>query len=378
MAALEIRWLLCDLVTGRVLTELPIAGVDQIQRVIAREDNQTFSLAPADPSCPDDWYAMLTPGKTMLVLELDGAPAQAWHVEDRVVGAATVAIPAVSLETCLHRTNVPDLSPIDLLDDAEGCAQLCAPLVDRFGFLIDHTPTGHTSEFDYSNAEDRNLLDVMNERTAGENPIEWRIALRWEDDATKQVVTKVLEIRGRIGIDRVDAVFDLGPDGRGCVESYSRNDSYAQGKGATMLIGTSEGTGTSRPVTDPVFSDLIGLGWPTWEERSNFSGLPAADSVEEEDAALLARTIARLAQRENGTVSWTLVASDTAPRPGVDYIEGDTVHIDVAPQQGQRGDGSTYWLDPVGGTASMRVLGWTLNLASRQTALIAWEDGDDS
>jgi len=365
-SSLELRWYVCDLLTGVILTELPLSGVDRIVQVIAREDSQTFNLATADPSCPDNWADLLVPGKSMIVLTVDGEPAVAWHVEDKVVGTPQVSIPAVTLETCLHRTNVPDLE--DTMDDAEGCVVLCAPLVVRFGFIIEHTATGNVSDFSYSNAEDRNLLDVMHERMQSENPLEWRIQIRWADPATKQAFTKVLEIRPRIGIDRPDAVFDLNADGRGNIESYTRGQSYAPGKDATMMIGTSEGSGSSRPVTDPIYSDLVAAGWPTWEEWSNFTGLDTG-SVEQEDDALKTRTTARLEAKKYGTTAWTIVAGDSAPRPGVDYFEGDTIHIDVAPQGKQ---------DPTGGTAALRILGWELDPLSRQSTPIIWDGGDES
>lgn len=364
MTVLDLRWLVCDIMTGQVLAELPLSGGDEVETVIAREDSQTFSLAPADDACPSDWTSQLVAGKTMIVALIDDELAQAWVVNEYTAGASTVPIPCATLETCLNRTNVPDLD--GYFDDADGAAALCAGLVGRFGFTIEATPTGHQSDFDYSSLEDRNLLDVMHERMQGESPIEWRIALRWADAAHTRI-EKVLQIAGTIGIDRPDAVFELDEAGAGNIESYGRNRSYIRGKGATMMIGTSEGTGDARPLTDPVYSPLVDAGWPVWEERSNFTGLDIG-TVEEEDALLLQRTQARLAAKQGGTVTWTLVGSENAPRPGVDYDHGDTVHIQVAPQ-GK--------LDPEGGTGAMRVLGWRLNTRSGRTTLIAWDDTDE-
>lgn len=365
MTALELRWLVCDLLTGQVLTELPLTGGELLETVVAREDTTTFSLAPADDSCPDDWPQQLSPGKTMIVALIDGQLAQAWATIEYSAGAATVPIVCKTLEHCMARTNVPEM--LATLDNAAGAAQLCADLIDRFGFTIEHTPTGNTADFDYSNLEDRNLYDAMRELLVGETPIEWRIVIRWADPLEQTQVEKVLQIADRIGMDRPDAVFELDDTGTGTIESYSRNRSYDAGKGATMMIGVSEGTGATRPMTDPIYSVLVDRGWPVWEERANFTGL-ATGTVADEDALLRSRTMARLEAKQAGTVTWTVVASENAPRPGVDYDHGDTVHIQVAPQGKQ---------DPEGGVAAMRVLGWQLNTRSGQTALIAQEDQED-
>lgn len=365
MTVLDLRWLVCDIMTGQVLSELPLSGVDEIETVVAREDSQTFTLAPADDACPADWTSQVVGGKTMIVALIDDQLAQAWIVNGLTAGGSTVPISCSTLETCLNRTNVPDLD--GYFDDVTGAATLCAELTTRFGFTIESTPAGHDSDFDYSNLEDRNLLDVMHERMQGESPIEWRIALRWADAAHTQI-QKVLEIAKSIGIDRPDAVFELDATGAGNIESYGRNRSYIRGKGATMMIGTSEGTGDARPVTDPIYSPLVDAGWPVWEERSNFTGLDIG-TVEEEDALLRARTIARLAAKQGGTVTWSIVGSENAPRPGVDYDHGDTVHIAIDPQGKQ---------DPEGGTGSMRVLGWRLNTRSGQTTLIAWDEDEEA
>lgn len=350
---------LCDLLTGELLTELPLEATE-VKRIIAREDQQTFTLTPADTACPDDWAQMLAPGHTMLVLTLDDVPTQAWAVIEAPVGKPTVDISAYSLEHTMARTNVPDYDAT--ADESDAAVVLLAPMVDRFGFVLEHEPCGKVSDLTYSNGEDLDLLAVMNGLMAGKGGPEWRIVLRW--NASKTGFTKVIEIRPRVGSVRPDVVFDLDAQGRGNISEYLRRTSYAAGKGATMLIGTSEGSGDARPMTDPQFSTLIGAGWAVWEERVNFTGLDA-DSVDDEDAELLSRTLETLIIREAGTKTWEITVSDNAPQPGRDYSEGDTVRIEIAPQGKQ---------DPVGGVVDVRMLGWTLNLTDGEATPIMWED----
>ena len=354
---------LCDLVTGQIQAELPLEA-QRVRRVIAREESQTFALPTADDACPDDWADLLVPGRSMIVQTLDDQPVQAWVVLDDERGGPVVTIQGSTLEHCLSRTYVPDVDFTG--DEAEGAMIVLAPLVPRFGFTLEHTNTGKVSEFFYSTLEDRTLLAVLNDLMAAEDGPEWRVFVRWTDEATKQAFTKVVRVEARVGIDRPDAIFDLDADGRGCVESYRRRRSYTSGKGATLLIGTSEGSGASRPMTDPLYSPLVDAGWPVWEDRVNFSGL-GVGSVGDEDAELLRRTQQTLTQRQAGTTVWQVVGNENAPRPGRDFTEGDTVHIDIAPQ------GKT---DPHGGQVAVRVLGWEMSLASGQVTPILWEDPD--
>ena len=363
----SLTWYVADIVTGLILGELPISGPTEITSVVAREDTTTFQLPTADDRCPDDWAEIVVPGRCMIVLTIDDHPAQAWVIDDVLLGESVVSIPATTLEACLHRTNVPDLE--DTLDTAAAAAVLCAALGPRFGITIEWTATGHEVDVTYSALEDRNLLDTVNDLRTGEHGAEWRIGVRWEDETIKQTFSKVLEFAPKIGATKPDVVFDLDTTGAGNIEKYTRSMSnFTQGRGATMLIGVTDGAGTTRTMTDPIYSDLVDGGWPVWEERVPFSGLATA-SVQDEDTYLLARTTAQLAQRERGARPCSVEGSPGAPMPGRDYDHGDTVTISIAPQ-GKR--------DPYGITGSWRVLGWKLNTSTGQPSPVFVEDQEVS
>ncbi len=363
----SLTWYVADIVTGLILTELPLTGPEEITSVVAREDTVTFNLPTADTRCPDDWAELVVPGKSMIVLTVDDRPAQAWVINDVLLGETVVGIPATTLEECLHRTNVPDLETT--LDTALAAATLCAALGPRFGIIIEATPTGHEVDVIYSALEDRNLLDTINDLRTSEFGAEWRLVVRWQDETVKQSFSKVLEFAPKIGDIKPDVVFDLDSDGGGNVEKYNRSlSNFTQGRGATMLVGVTDGAGTARVMTDPIYSDLVAGGWPVWEERVPFSGLASA-SVQDEDTYLLARTTAQLAQRERGSRPCSVVGSPGAPMPGRDYDHGDTVFVEIAPQ-GTR--------DPFGVTGAWRVLGWKLNTRTGQPSPVFVEDEEAS
>lgn len=366
---MELRWYVCDLVTGRVLDELPLTAGGTIRSRIANVESTTLTLDVFNDACPTYWNTSLIDGKTLIVLTLDDRPTQGWVMMDSTVGDTSVPINVSTLEEMLSRTNVPDLDPYDLPDQdfTTIAVALAAPLVAAFGFIIEATPSGKTFEGTqtYSYAEDRTILDALNTDIYGAagSPAEWRTFVRWADETHRQF-EKVLEIRPRVGIDRPDAIFDLDPDGRGSIESYTRTRSYAAGKGATVGIGTSEGSGSSRPVTDPVVSPYVALGWPHWEERRNFTGLDTAD---DEEAELLKRTQAMVANIQNGTVTWAITGRASGPMPGVDFDAGDTVYIEVAPNPPR---------DPAGGSLAPRTLGWELDTVTLQCTPILWDDSE--
>lgn len=374
---MDVTWYVCDLLTGQFLEEVPLDAGGAITRRIAYSTQQTLNLPTADEKCPNDWADLLVPGKSLCVLTMDHEPVQGWTVDEYKFGDTTVPVTCSTLETMAERSNVPtypadDDSTTDLgtTDLSAVAAAIAAPLADRFGVVIEWTPCGTTNPDlpAYDNTVDQSILAALNDLSAAENGPEWRLIVRWVDPTVRREFEKVLQIGPRIGMDRPDAIFDLDAGGRGNIESYERTISFAAGKGATMLIGTSDGSGTSRPMTDPLVSDLVADGWPVWEERAAFTGL---DSSDDPDAALLSRAKATLAQRELGGVVWVLTVDENAPAPGRDYGEGDTVQIQIAPQ------GKA---DPIGGMKTTRVAGWTLDPATGRSNPVLWENDvtDDS
>lgn len=359
---LDLTWLVCDLVTGQVIAELPLNNQGIVARTIGKEDSQSFELPWAAPDCPDDWELIVTPGKTMIVLTIDHLPVQAWPIIDVEAGGDTIPITCATLEHLAARTNVPDVDAG--LDESLYGAAVAAPLISSFGFTFDITANGRISDLYTDALEDRAILDALTTLQAAETAPEWRMFVRWLAGSNQQRIEKVLQIAPRVGSDRPDIVFDLDQHGRGNIASYRRKTSYAAGKGGTRWIGTSEGIGASRPMFGPVDSPVLAQGWPIWNTRVNFTGMPTA-SVDDEDTDLARRTIAASIRRQTGTKTWTIVGEQTAPRPGVDFQEGDTVRVDISPQ-GKR--------DPTGGTGPFRALGWELDLNSGQVTLIAWDE----
>lgn len=367
-------FLVCDLRSGLVLDELPVAA-DELTCTVAREESQAFTLDVHDPACPDDWAGLVVPGKAMIVaLTEAGEPMVAWAVLTADVGAPQVPVNCATLEHCLSRVNVVAAhgDPLEVYDVDEGelMGLLAARMADTHGFVIDAQPTGRRVDAFHTGEEDLSVFTALSDRMAADGGPEWRIRVRWADE-DHQHIEKVIEAGPRIGVDRPDAVFERDVDGGGNIESYTRSIDYTSERGATLVVGTSEGAGETRPMSSTYRSSLTTQTyqpWPVWEARPAFSGLDAPE-IDDPDAELERLAKATLQRRVTGTRVWTLVGTADAPRPGFDFDGGDTVHVRVTPQ-GKR--------DPDGGSFAGRVVGWTWNTRSQAVTPILWEDDEET
>jgi hypothetical protein len=67
----------CDLKTGRLLTEPPLAASGSVSRVLCGTSNGTFRLPLTDPATSKEWWQATLPGRTTIVGELDGGTTSA-------------------------------------------------------------------------------------------------------------------------------------------------------------------------------------------------------------------------------------------------------------------------------------------------------------
>ena len=174
---------------------------------------------------------------------------------------------------------------------------------------------------------------------------EWTIDTVWADSA-QTAVQLVLRVRPAIGVQSAmpEAVFDL----PGCITRYELSESYESGRGATSVRawGDGEGAGRLRGV-DQTDASLIAAGWCRWENRfTPSSGLTDPDQ-------LTAHAVQALAQQRTGMRTWTVEAvASRAPRVGLDWALGDSVHVQIGASPRHPGGADTvsrayaWHLDP--------------------------------
>lgn len=358
-----IAFLVCDLLSGTVLDELPLS-VDELADTVAQEESQDFTLNVFDEACPDDWYDLLTPGKTMIAAVNDtGDPVIGWVLLTTSLEGPSVSLSCATLEHCLVRTNVATVEAYEV-DEGELARQVAVKMETTHGFTVEATNTGKTRDAAYyAVEEDRSVYDTLTELMAGEGGPEWHIRLDWAD-ATRQRLDKFITIAARIGQDRPDAVFEMDAEGLGNITSYTRSVDYTTDHGATQVWAASEGAGDSRPMSQVYTSDLATTGgWPIWEARPSISGLENPEILNP-DAELERRARAELTRQSTGARMWSLVGTDEAPRPVHEFGAGDAVYVNIAPQ-GRA--------DPVGGVFVARVVSWVWDLTTGAVTPTVWE-----
>lgn len=355
-----VRWLACDLRTGRVADELPsLTPTQPIGRQLGTYTSASFSLAL--PGAPADWQAATDPGRVMIVAIADDLPVWAGMVLTRTGGSSdTVEIGCATPEAYFDRRFVRDhqWSQVDeasviaagLIGDAQ---------IDGIGLTIDAPPTGTLRDRTYHDGDDSTVLARLQELMGVQNGPEFTVDVRWRPGAEQSAVELVARVRKRIGVitDRPTAVFTFPGD----VIEYTLAESYESGKGANVVRAMGEGEGEDRRRSaDMIATELLAAGWPRYEHRFT----PSTSITSQ--ATLDSHARAALATMRAGVQVWRLQSvASRAPRLGHDWALGDTIglHVERSPRH------------PDGAMVTARALAWEWDVtADRIVPIIA--EGD--
>lgn len=362
MTSVELDWYACDLKTGAVVEELPaLTTSNALERRLSASSTVNADLMIA--GAPKAWPYATMPGRSMLAAadRLNGNLLWAGIVLTRSRGSAqTAAIGMASLEAYLDRryTGTYAAAGTDQALIMAGAAG--AVLTDAPPFVIDAPPVGATGIYSVADGDDRTVASVLQELQQQDNWPEWTVDVAWSD-SSRSTVQLVLRIRKQIGIVRPDpsTVFSL----PGNITSYSQDESYEAGKGATHVTayGVGEGTGRLRSGLYAA-TDLIAEGWPRWDYRYT----PAAATSD--PTALNAQAAQALAVMRTGSSAWTVeAAASAAPRVGTDWNLGDSVGLQI--------DAGASPGHPDGATTVARAYAWQLDITTNKiTPILVGED----
>ena len=353
-----VTWLGCDVVTGRIVEELPdLEPSGSIGALLGAYTSAAFKLPiplGGHGAAPRNWVGATEPGRSMVVAVLGGVPVWAGIVLVRQGGTdAGVDLATVSPEGYLDRRFVGDhvfagvdeaLIAASLIDDAN---------IEGVNLVVDAPETGTLRDRTYLDQDDKSVYSALRELMGVTDGPEWTIALEWSD-ATQTAVTAIARVRSRIGYASATpaAVFTAGSPNAvfgsaGSSEArYTYSEDYSSGKGANHIVATSSGEGESRPQSAPARDEaLFAAGWPRWETR--FSPSSSITNV----ATLDAHAQAALVLMSRGARTLTVTArADVYPLLGTDWAVGDDIGYDL---QGHR--------HPSGLQGVARAIGWTLD-----------------
>lgn len=354
----EVTWLGCDLVTGRILAELPeITG--RISRILGDYTSSSLTLPipvggpAAQPISVIE--AATEPRRTMLVAVINDVPTWGGIVLLRQGGDdATLRLGCVSIEGYLDRRHVGDHTWVGQDEAATIAAGLAGDAtVEGIGLLIDAPPTGRLRDRTYTDQDDATVYSRLRELMAVTDGPEWTIDLDWTD-ATRTAVAKILRIRSRIGAvsDSPDVVFDTLGEGSA---RYIYTEDYTEARGANHIVATSSGEGELRPQSAPARD--VPAGHARWERRWS----PSSSITDQ--ATLDAHAMAELALRRDGSRTVQITTRWTAdPRLSIHWGLGDDVAWHLV---GHRHPGGLAELG--------RVIGWELDIAAGLISPILWE-----
>ncbi|HEX5542462.1 MAG TPA: hypothetical protein VFX60_13025 [Micromonospora sp.] len=354
-APIEVQWLGCDLVTGRIVEELPaLSPSGAISRRIGAHASAGFSLAL--PDAPEGWESATDPGRTMIVALADDEPVWAGMVLTRKGGSSeTAELGCATPEAYFDRRFTRDHSWTQRDEASVIAAGLIGDTqIDGIGLTVDAPPTGVLRDREYADADDATVLSRLQDLMAVVGGPEFTVDVRWRAGTTR--VELVARVRPRIGVqtDRPSAVFTFPGD----VVDYTLHESYENGKGANVVRARGEGEGEDRYTSrDMVATDLLAAGWPRYEHR-----FTPSTSITSQDV-LDGHAMSALDIMRAGARVWELTANAIeAPRLGRDWGLGDTVALDVISSPRH----------PNGASVTARAWGWQWDTrADRITPIIA-------
>jgi hypothetical protein len=352
----ELDWYGCDLRSGEIIEELRALTTSALSRKLGASATATMTLAL--DGAPAEWEAATTPGRTMLV-PVDRAtdtPLGAWIVLTRAGGTEpTLELGGATPEAYFDRRYTAPVAGFGV-DQAALFTTTGAPLlVDAPPFVFDAPPTGTLDTYSVEDGDDRTILSVWQELTAGGGP-EWTVDTAWAPDRSGFVLP--IRVRPVIGTvtDNPEPIFDL----PGSILNYRLSESYEEGKGATSVLASGEGEGVARLRSElATADDLLAIGYCRWEHRYT-----PADGVTDPNALTTHARQELAVMRAGGTV-WTLDAvASQAPRPVFDFGLGDSIRVQITRSPRH----------PEGAAVTARCWSWSLDPARNSISPILVED----
>lgn len=354
MATVAPDWIAVDLLTGRVIAELPDLTVTggPLALTIGRYETATVSL-PLD-GAPVNWQAACGEYTSVLVaLDADRNPLWGGIVDQPTKTANASNPDAVGLRLVTAEGFFDRRYTGNRVFTQTGQNAIAANVVASFALstglparIVGGTG-GKLRDRTYLDSDDRTVYSALSDLMADEGGLEWSVGWEWQHapERITPVVTFGDVTTGLLGTAppdgaRPNATFSMpGP----VIEATEVGD-YGSGRGANRVRAYgSFSTSGARPYAEVTSTDLRGR--PLVEYRFT-------PSTSITDMATLTRHATQaLAALEDGSVSLKLTAAvEDAPRLNVDWSLGDTIGYNLT---------AAAW--PNGLVGQGRCIGWQLD-----------------
>lgn len=340
----------CELVTGKVLDEIPMTIEGDLTRLLQAYGEGTLALELFDGEgdlVMPNWKEALQNWRS-LILVVDDEDRILWHgipIKDPRTAASAVRYPCRTIEAYLIDRYVPDL----VFAGADQTSGIFRALVgvagESIGLEYDCPPSGVLRDRTYEAGENARVYDRVNELAALINGFNWTIDIFWGDDDHSYVRKIARTGYPHLGNrdDNPAHVFELGQN----ITDFD----YDDGDTAThaQALGDEDADTGIRIESAPIIDTLReSMGWPRREVRQTFTGVSNQETIDRHAAGLAARLF-------NGGHVLELTARN--PGPGEDFTRlgdftlGDTARAII--------DHPALTLDTV-----LPVVGWTITPAT--------------
>lgn len=340
------RFKICELVTGKVLDELPLEIDGNLTRMLQAYGEGTLSLPLFDKSgdlVSDTWEEAILPWRS-LFLVVDDRDRILWHgipLRRRRTAANTVTFPCRTIEAYLIERYVPDLT----FTQADQTSEIFRALVEvaggSIGLEYDCPPSGVLRDRAYADSENARVYDRVNELAALLDGFNWTIDVVWGDE--ERTFVRKIARTGYPYLGNRDPhpahVFEYGQN----MTDFSEDDGDIVTH--TQAFGDEDAETSARLTSEPVIDALReSMGWPRREVRETFTGVSEQATIDRHAAGLAGRlfggrSLIELTARDPGE-------DEDFTRLG-DFTLGDTARAVI--------DCPSRTLDTV-----LPVVGWTI------------------
>lgn len=322
------RFVICELVTGKVLDELPMVITSDLTRSLQAYGEGTLALPLFDGGgglVSATWEESILPWRSLIVV-VDESNRIVWHGIPTSRSRSTeyrAVYPCRTVEAYLIRRYVPTLGYVGSDQTSVIFRDLAAVAGAAIGMEYDTPASGVIRDRDYADDENARVYDRCNELAAVEGGFNWTIDVVWGD--TDHTFVRKIARTGYPYLGNRDPnpahTFELGQN----ITGFDFTESWGEGDGATHVRAVGDGEGDSRLMAAPVVDAVReAAGWPRLEERRSFSGVTVQSTIDAH-----ARMVANVLF--GGQDVLTLTARN--PGPGEDFTRlrdltlGDTARV---------------------------------------------------
>ena len=278
------RFLICELVTGKVLDELPMVITSDLTRYLKMYGEGTLSLPLFNGRkrlVSDTWEQAILPQRS-LILVVDDADRIVWHGVPQSRGRGkdySISYPCRTVEASLIRRYMPTRNYRGMDQARIFQAMLETTTAGGIGLDYDCPNTGVLRDRPYNDDENARIYDRINELSEVSNGFDWTIDVQWGDDA-HTFVRKIARTGYPYLGNRTDNpvhTFETGQN----ITDFDFQEPWGEGDAATHVQAIGDGEGATKLMSTPIIDTAReAAGWPRLEERRTFSGVTVKTTID--------------------------------------------------------------------------------------------------